>query len=103
MFEYHYELSTKTQKENINLTKFEVPLQTTIQNFFSEEDLIELTVTTDGYILRLKNEFNNKEKRALGKKIAKINGLKENVNHYIYNKGKGKSGQLFKFKSFRQI
>ena len=78
MYEYNYELSNNIQKQNIDLMEYEDLLVFIIQKFF-QNDLIKITVNTDGYILLIKNDFDNAQKRVLGKKISTQSGLKDRV------------------------
>lgn len=92
---YHYVLSTKAQKEAIDLLKLEGTLKQIFQEHF-HDNLIESIIQKDGYILNLKQTFDNSSKRALGRKIASQSELGKHVKRFIYDKGKSRSGQLFR-------
>ena len=97
IMKYHYVLSTRKQKQLINLLDHINELRSIFEEFF-QENLIEAIIEKDGYILKLNTEFDNNSKRLLGKRIASQTALGAYVKKFIYNDGRDISRQLFRAK-----
>ncbi|RLA82656.1 MAG: hypothetical protein DRG78_06620 [Epsilonproteobacteria bacterium] len=96
-YSYCYILSTKEQRELIDLTKHKTKLQKIIKDFFGDK-LESVEFTKESYTLKLKDEFLIANRRRLGRLISDGSNLKQYVRTVSYNGGQDKSGQLFRIK-----
>ncbi len=93
-FTYTYILSTPTQKEQIDLTKYKKELQEIFKNYFGSK-LISSIVTKDRYTLILNEVYTRGEKLRVGRLISANTDLKQYAKRVAYNGGQDKSGQIF--------
>lgn len=102
MRNYTYRLQDDINK-NLDLRPFADEISAAVKSFGGEK----VRVYRRGYTFNWpkRKSFTNGQKRALGKKIAQIDGLGENAKTYDYtyrsgeNEGEaGKSNQLFRIK-----
>lgn len=97
-YTYCYVLTTKSQKDEIQLTKHSKKLEGIIKSFFLDR-LIAVSFTDDSYTLQLKDEFSIGEKRKLGRNISQNSDLHKFAKRILYNgESKDISGQLFRLK-----
>lgn len=94
-YKYCYILSTIEQRKSLDLTKHKTKLVKTITEFFAER-LVEVVVQKDRYMLTLKDSFEVKDKRRLGRLISEKVELSKYVHKVKYNNAQDTSGQLFR-------
>ena len=93
-FIYTYVLSTPTQKEQIDLTKYKKQFQDIFKTYFGTK-LISLSIKKDRYTLTLNEEYKRGEKLRIGRLISDKTDLKKYAKRVAYNGGQDKSGQIF--------
>jgi len=86
-------LSTKKQREKIDLRKSNIELEKLFQSYFNKR-LLSVKIEPDSYTLSLTDEFKVGEKRMLGRQVGAIDNMKKHAN----NNGQDHSTQLFKLK-----
>lgn len=101
-YTYCYVLTTKEQKNAIQLTKHSAKLEKIIRGFFGDR-LIAVTFTDDSYTLELKDEYSIGDKRRLGRLISEGSDLQKFVKKVIYNGQKDTSGQLFRIQKSSEL
>ena len=95
VYKYCYILSTIEQRKSLDLTKHKTKLVKTITDFFGEQ-LFEVVVQKDRYMLSLKDPYEVKDKRRLGRLISEKVELSKYVHKVKYNNEQDTSGQLFR-------
>ena len=94
---YRYILSTKEQREKINLLKSKSKLEKLFKSYFDKR-LLSVKIEADSYTLSLTDEFKVGEKRMLGRQVGAIDDMKKHAKIIYYNNGQDHSSQLFKLK-----
>jgi len=94
---YRYVLSTKNQREAIDLLKSKMKLEKLFSSYFGSR-LITVSITSDSYTLSLTDEFKVGEKRMLGRQVGLIDDMKRHAKKVYYNNAQDFSTQLFKLK-----
>jgi len=95
-YTYCYILSTVTQRKAIDLTKHKSKLEKIIKSFFGDR-LLSVEFDKESYTLNLKDKYEVKDKRRLGRLISEGSpGLKQHVRKVLYNSNQDMSGQLFR-------
>ena len=93
---YCYILSTVEQRQAIDLTKLKAKLEKIIKGFFGDR-LLSVEFDKESYTLNLKDEYEVKDKRRLGRLISEGSPeLKQYVHKVFYNGNQDSSGQLFR-------
>jgi len=92
---YRYILSTKNQREKIDLRKSKIKLEKLFQSYFDKR-LLSVKIEVDSYTLSLTDEFKVGEKRMLGRQVGVIDDMKKHAKIIYYNNGQDHSTQLFK-------
>ena len=102
-YQYCYILSTVTQREKIDLTKHKSKLEKIIKSFFGDR-LISVEFTEEAYTLNLKDEYEVKDKRRLGRLISSgVDELKQQARKIIYNGNQDTSSQIFRIKKVSEV
>jgi len=96
-YEYCYILSTKEQRDSINLIKYKTNLVKVIKEFFITS-LVSVDIDKSTYTITLNKVFTIGNKRKLGRAISDNTDLKQYVRTISYNGKQDKSGQLFRIK-----
>jgi len=94
---FRYILSTKEQREKINLLKSKPALEKLFKSYFDKR-LLSVEILIDSYTLSLTDEFKVGEKRMLGRQVGLIDDMKRHAKKVYYNNGQDFSTQLFKLK-----
>ncbi len=94
---YRYILSTKEQREKIDLLKSKIKLEKLFKSYFDKR-LLSVKIEADSYTLSLTDEFKVGEKRMLGRQVGAIDDMKKHAKIIYYNNGADHSTQLFKLK-----
>ncbi len=92
---YRYILSTKKQREEIDLRKSKMKLEKLFQSYFDKR-LVSVKIEEESYTLLLTDEFKVGEKRMLGRQVGAIDDMKKHAKIIYYNNGQDHSTQLFK-------
>lgn len=95
LYKYCYILSTIEQRNSLDLTKHKTKLVKTITDFFGDR-LVEVVVQKDRYMLTLKDTYEVKDKRRLGRLISEKVELSKYSRKVKYNNSQDTSGQLFR-------